>query len=87
MQLPGFIEAADAMRVRRLVARAGLPVTAPDFGTARYFDLMRSDKKADAGSIRYVLLKRMGEAFVAAVPDEQVIPALSASFTVAAQTC
>ena len=81
----GHIGAAEAMRVRSLVGRAGLPVTAPDLGAARYLELMRNDKKAEAGAIRYVLLKRMGEAFVAPVPDEQVIPALTASFTTIAQ--
>ena len=75
----GHINAADAERVRHLVQRAGLPVKAPDLGTARYLDLMRHDKKADAGAIRYVLLKRLGEAFVTAVPDEQVIPVLAAA--------
>ena len=39
---------------------------------------MRVDKKAEAGAIRYVLLKSLGEAFVAAVPDQQVIPVLEA---------
>ncbi len=82
----GHITDADAHRVRDLVVRAGLPVAAPDLGTARYLDLMRNDKKADAGAIRYVLLKRLGEAFVAAVPDEQVIPALTASFAATART-
>jgi 3-dehydroquinate synthase len=76
----GYLPDAGAHRVRDLVARAGLPVAAPDLGTTRYLDLMRNDKKADAGAIRYVLLKRLGEAFVATVPDDQVIPALIASF-------
>ena len=75
----GHISEADAARVRHLVARAGLAVTAPDLGATRYLELMRHDKKADAGAIRYVLLKRLGEAFVAAVPDAQVIPALAAA--------
>ena len=75
----GHISEADAARVRHLVKRVGLPVTAPDLGAARYLELMRHDKKADAGAIRYVLLRHLGEAFVAAVPDAQVIPALAAA--------
>lgn len=75
----GHMSEADAVRVRHLVERAGLPVTAPDLGAARYLELMRHDKKADAGATRYVLLKRLGQAFVAAVPDAQVIPALAAA--------
>jgi len=45
---------------------------------------MRIDKKAEDGAIRYVLLKRLGEAYVAAVPDEQVVPALQATYADAA---
>ena len=45
----GHINAADAERVRHLVQRAGLPVKAPDLGTARYLDLMRHDKKSRCG--------------------------------------
>ena len=40
---------------------------------------MRVDKKAEGGAIRYVLLKRLGEAFVAAVPDGEVAPVIEAS--------
>jgi 3-dehydroquinate synthase len=41
-----------------------LPVTAPDFGLERYLELMGHDKKVESGRIRFVLLKRIGEAFV-----------------------
>ena len=76
--LLGHISAADAVRVKQLVERIGLPVLAPALGTSRYLELMQVDKKADAGAIRYVLLKRLGEAFVAAVPDQQVETVLAA---------
>jgi 3-dehydroquinate synthase len=72
----GHLARADVARVGALIARAGLPVTGPALGAARYLDLMRVDKKADAGAIRYVLLKRMGEAFVAPVADDLVTPCL-----------
>ena len=74
----GHISIADAARVKQLVARAGLPVLAPALGTSRYLELMRIDKKAEAGAIRYVMLKQLGEAFVATVPDQQVVPVLAA---------
>jgi 3-dehydroquinate synthase len=83
-RLLGDLSAADVARVRHLIKRAGLPTVSPDLGQARYFDLMRIDKKAESGSIRYVLLKRLGEAYVAPVPDEQVAPALAAAFADAA---
>lgn len=74
----GHISRTDAGRVKTLIQRAGLPVNLPNLGSARYLDLMRVDKKADAGAIRYVLLKSLGEAFIAAVPDAQVLPVLEA---------
>ena len=83
-RLQGHLSVADVSRVRRLVQRAGLPTASPQLGQQRYFDLMRIDKKAEDGAIRYVLLKRLGEAYVAAVPDEQVVPALQATYADAA---
>ena len=74
----GHISQTDAGRVKTLILRAGLPVNLPHLGSARYLDFMRVDKKADAGTIRYVLLKSLGEAFVAAVADAQVLPVLEA---------
>ena len=83
-RLQGHLSAADVARVRRLIARAGLPTVSPRLGQERYFELMRIDKKVEGGAIRYVLLKRLGEAYVAAVPDEQVVPALDAAYDHAA---
>ena len=73
----GQLTRADLERVRTLIARAGLPVEGPALPAARYFELMRIDKKAEAGAIRYVLLKRLGEAFVAPVADESVASTLA----------
>ena len=68
----GVLASADAKRIRDLVIQAGLPARAPDLGSARYLELMRVDKKAQGGAIRYVLLKRLGEACVEPVPDDTV---------------
>jgi 3-dehydroquinate synthase len=44
-------------RAAALVARAGLPVQAPALGRCeRWFELMRVDKKAEGGEIRFVLI-------------------------------
>jgi 3-dehydroquinate synthase len=83
-RLQGHLSVADVARVRRLIKRAGLPTVSPQLGQQRYFELMRIDKKAEDGAIRYVLLKRLGEAYVAAVPDQQVVPALEATYADAA---
>ena len=60
----GWLETADVERVRALLARAGLPTQAPSIGAARALELMRIDKKVNAGRIRLVLLRRLGEAVV-----------------------
>lgn len=52
---------ADVARVRRVVEAIGCPTVAPDLGTARWIELMRHDKKAQGGTLRFVLMPRIGE--------------------------
>jgi 3-dehydroquinate synthase len=47
-----------------LVARAKLPVVAPDRGIDNWLEYMGHDKKVESGKLRFVLLKRLGEAVV-----------------------
>jgi 3-dehydroquinate synthase len=73
-----LIDDRDVERIRLLYERAGLPVVAPDLGADRYLQLMAVDKKAEAGRVRFVLLKSIGEAFVTAdVPDPVLKDVLS----------
>jgi 3-dehydroquinate synthase len=58
----GLIEPAHAARIAAVIAAAGLPLRAPMLGTERYLDLMRMDKKAAAGSLRFVVLEGPGRA-------------------------
>jgi len=60
----GLIEPAYARRIRSVVERAGLPVVGPNLGVYRYLQLMRLDKKAQAGEIRFVVLEEPGRASV-----------------------
>jgi 3-dehydroquinate synthase len=60
----GWISAQDVARIRKLFARAGLPVVAPDLGAGRYLELMGLDKKVEGGKMRFVLLKQVGHAVV-----------------------
>ena len=60
----GWLNDGDLGRIRRLFERARLPVTGPLISADRYLELMRLDKKVDAGRIRYVLLRRIGEAVI-----------------------
>lgn len=75
----GLIARPDLRRVTALLSRAGLPVEAPGFGLARYLDLMGHDKKVESGRLRFVLLRAIGEAFVAdQVPPEALAGVLDA---------
>ena len=62
----GHLRERDVDRVKSLVARAGLPIVAPALGPDRYLDLMSFDKKAQGGRVRFILLKRLGNAYVRA---------------------
>ncbi|MEJ5210444.1 MAG: 3-dehydroquinate synthase [Burkholderiales bacterium] len=65
----------DVERVRALVRRARLPDRAPDLGVARYQTLMGLDKKVEGGRVRFVLLKRLGEAVITADVPEALLAA------------
>ncbi len=68
----GLIDAVYAKRIRDVVGRVGLPVRAPDLGPSRWLDLMRLDKKAEGGEIRFVVIESPGRAGVRAAPDALV---------------
>lgn len=60
----GLMPAEDLARVRRVLLAAGLPVTGPRLGVERYVELMRHDKKVEAGRLRLILLERLGRAVI-----------------------
>jgi 3-dehydroquinate synthase len=72
----GLVDAFFVHRLTTLIARAGLPVKAPVLPGAdnaeRYLALMRVDKKADAGEIKFVLIDKPGSACVRSAPDVTV---------------
>lgn len=69
----GLVSADFAERLRALVQRAGLPVVAPDLGgAARWLELMRIDKKAEGGEIRFVVIEAPGRAALRPAPDALV---------------
>ena len=73
----GLIANSDIERITGLYQRAGLPVAAPDFGAARYRQLMSVDKKVEDGKIRFVLLRKIGEAFITGdMPEAQLVALL-----------
>jgi 3-dehydroquinate synthase len=58
----GSLPATDVARVRALISQAGLPARGPALEGARLLELMRGDKKAVAGGLRFVLLDALGRA-------------------------
>ncbi|HJV59915.1 MAG TPA: 3-dehydroquinate synthase [Albitalea sp.] len=74
----GLIDAGYAARLTDIVARAGLPVRGPALGANRYLELMRHDKKAEAGDIRFVVIESPGRAIVRSAPDALVREVLDA---------
>ncbi len=62
----GVLDESVVERLCALLQRARLPVAAPRLGAERYLDLMGRDKKVVGGTLRFVLLDRLGEARVRA---------------------
>jgi 3-dehydroquinate synthase len=58
----GLLDAVTVERLRALLALAGLPTKAPRFGRELGLQLMQMDKKVLAGTVRLVLLERLGAA-------------------------
>ncbi|WP_326536264.1 3-dehydroquinate synthase [Pseudorhodoferax sp.] len=79
----GLLDGAAVERLTRLVERAGLPTVGPVLDAAdnagRYLELMRVDKKAEAGEIKFVLIDGIGRATVRGAPDALVREVIDAS--------
>jgi 3-dehydroquinate synthase len=78
----GLVDAAFVARLRMLVQRAGLPVIGPrldpDDNAGRYLALMRVDKKAEDGEIRFVVIDGPSRASLRSAPDALVRKVLDA---------
>ena len=72
----GLVDQAFVQRLTALIERAQLPVKGPILDAAdnagRYLELMRVDKKSEAGEIRFVLIDGPGNAVLRAAPDALV---------------
>jgi len=66
-QLLGDLSEADVTRIQALFERVNLPIKPPsvaEMDNQAFLDLMAGDKKVQAGTIRLVLLKSIGQAYV-----------------------
>lgn len=71
----GWIDDESAQRVRLVLEeKYGMPVIPPaDISEERYLDLMASDKKAEQGAIRFILLRGIGDAVIEGGIDETLL--------------
>ncbi len=77
----GLLTRTDVERIGSLLGRTGLPLDVRSIPGAAALELMRMDKKVQAGRIRLVLLKNIGEACVTAdYPDDALAATLAAHF-------
>ena len=71
----GEITMDEAVQIRNVFEEFGLPVSIKDFGLAKeaVIAATKNDKKMDSGKIKFILLHRIGEAFIdRTVTDEQM---------------
>ena len=72
----GLVDAALVQRLTALIQKAGLPVIGPRLSDSdnagRYLELMRVDKKAESGEIRFVVIDGPANAAVRTAPDALV---------------
>ena len=71
----GWLDPAAARRVRAVIEDDfGMPAAPPaDISVSRFIELMSSDKKAERGGIRFVLLRGIGKAVMADEVDESLL--------------
>jgi 3-dehydroquinate synthase len=75
----GYLDDAVRQRLVAVIAAARLPTRAPALGDTRYIELMKVDKKAEAGAIKFVLLKELGETLISDAPEDALRATLAAS--------
>jgi len=72
----GLVDVEFVQRLTQLIGKAGLPVAGPFLqatdNAGRYLNLMRVDKKAEAGEIRFVVINSPGQAQMCGAPDALV---------------
>lgn len=76
----GYLPLQVVQRIETLIAQAGLPTRLPVLNeqnnAAQYLQLMRLDKKSEAGQINFILLKELGTAVVEPAGDAVVAKAI-----------
>ena len=78
----GLVDLGYVQRLTSLIQKAGLPVRGPVLDTqdnaGRYLELMRVDKKAEGGEIRFVVVDGQGKATMRSASDALVREVINA---------
>ena len=73
----GYLKKEEYLGIRDTFAGFGLPVQVRGLKSQDILEATRKDKKMEAGKIKFVLLKRMGEAFVTKdITDGELLEAI-----------
>jgi 3-dehydroquinate synthase len=70
------IDAGDLKRLTDLISAAGLPTRPPPITSKRWLEAMGMDKKVKNKTLRFVLLRSLGEAFTTSTYDKATLRAL-----------
>ena len=76
--LLGSLPISDVKLIEAAVVRAGLPKRVDGLSALNAIEIMRGDKKTDAGEMRFIVLDRIGRASQRAVPQPLLLQALTA---------
>ena len=73
-----MIKMEDYYEIRDMFVPFNLPITVDNLDPEEVLKLTKSDKKMDAGTIKFVLLKKIGKAVVdMTVTDEEILEAVN----------
>ncbi len=64
----GFLDGGAARRIEDLIIRSGLPTSIEGAKADELMNIMLKDKKTRAGKMRFILLDRIGHAFISDLP-------------------
>ncbi|MCR5254378.1 MAG: 3-dehydroquinate synthase [Acetatifactor sp.] len=73
----GYLDSDEFYEIRDMFVPFCLPISVDDIDTKEVLRLSKSDKKMDNGIIRFILIKKIGKAFIdTTVTDEEILEAL-----------
>lgn len=69
----GYLSDDDITRIVQLLRQANLPEKEPNFPFTQWLKHIKHDKKAKNGQMRFISLKRLGEAQMSVIDNEQIL--------------